>query len=163
MKILCVVKRGVTFSHYRLISDICKLNYSTSNKRATVDNEEIERLINFEWWGPTSPCLPLRSFNKIRVPFIMDGLAGNSSDKKTINPFADKKLLEVGSGGGIFAEALAAKGANIIGIEPGQELVDVAQNHCDTNPDIADNKPKYICTTIEVIFNFLHIYYEFNN
>ncbi|VVD02602.1 unnamed protein product [Leptidea sinapis] len=150
MNIHCAVKRCVTFGHYRLIvSDACKINYSTSNKRATVDDGEIERLSSLVWWGPQSPCYPLRSFNTIRVPFIMDGLGGNSSDKKTINPFANKKLLEVGSGGGILAEALAAKGADIIGLEPGQELVDVAQNHCDTNPDIADNKPKYVCTTIE--------------
>ncbi|VVD02606.1 unnamed protein product [Leptidea sinapis] len=136
-------------SHRVLMTFLSKTNYSTSNNRATVDDKELERFNKLDWWNPNGACRGLHSFNELRVPFVRDVVAGDSMDKHSLDVFTDKKVLEVGCGAGIFAEGLAKAGVNITAIDPSPELIDIAQNHSDSNPDIANNKPKYYCTTIE--------------
>ncbi|VVD02608.1 unnamed protein product [Leptidea sinapis] len=139
----------VSSSHKVLLTILSKTNYSTSTNRATVDDNELERFNKLDWWDPNSALRGLHTFNELRVPFVRDALTGGSMDKHSLDVFTDKKVLEVGCGAGIFSEGIAKAGLNITGIDPCPELIDVARNHSDSNPDIANNKPTYYCTTIE--------------
>ena len=42
---------------------------------------------------------------------------------------AGKRLLDLGCGGGLFAEAMAERGARVTGLDPSTELIKVAQEH----------------------------------
>jgi 2-polyprenyl-6-hydroxyphenyl methylase/3-demethylubiquinone-9 3-methyltransferase len=71
------------------------------------------------WWDPTSDFKPLHDINPLRLEYIAqrcDGLAG-------------KMVLDVGCGGGILAEAMAAAGANVTGIDLSDKALAVAQLH----------------------------------
>ena len=70
------------------------------------------------WWDPHSEFKPLHDINPLRVGYISErtALEGN-------------KLLDVGCGGGILSEALAAKGATITGIDAGDGPISVAKLH----------------------------------
>ncbi|KAJ8972304.1 hypothetical protein NQ314_000219 [Rhamnusium bicolor] len=48
---------------------------------STVDKQEIQQFqqISTEWWDEFGPVKPLHSMNKLRVPFIRDGLVNSGA------------------------------------------------------------------------------------
>ena len=71
------------------------------------------------WWDPTSEFRPLHEINPLRLGHI-ERLAGG---------FAGKRVLDVGCGGGILAEAMAARGAQVTGIDLAEKPLKVAMLH----------------------------------
>ena len=70
------------------------------------------------WWDPTSEFRPLHEINPLRVDWI-DSLAS----------LAGKQVIDVGCGGGILTEAMAAKGARVTGIDLSEKALSVARLH----------------------------------
>ena len=70
------------------------------------------------WWDPSSEFKPLHQINPLRLEWI-DGIAGLKS----------KSVLDVGCGGGILAEAMAALGARVKGIDLSEKALKVAMLH----------------------------------
>jgi 2-polyprenyl-6-hydroxyphenyl methylase/3-demethylubiquinone-9 3-methyltransferase len=70
------------------------------------------------WWDPSSEFKPLHQINPLRLGWIDDaaGLKG-------------KSVLDVGCGGGILAEAMAALGARVKGIDLSDKALKVAMLH----------------------------------
>jgi 2-polyprenyl-6-hydroxyphenyl methylase/3-demethylubiquinone-9 3-methyltransferase len=71
------------------------------------------------WWDPTSEFRPLHEINPLRLAHI-ERLAGGLSGKR---------IADVGCGGGILAEAMAAKGATVTGIDLADKPLKVAMLH----------------------------------
>jgi 2-polyprenyl-6-hydroxyphenyl methylase/3-demethylubiquinone-9 3-methyltransferase len=72
------------------------------------------------WWDPESELFgPLHKLNPLRLEWI-DRVTGG---------LAGKNVLDVGCGGGILAESMAAKGAKVLGIDLGQKALGVARLH----------------------------------
>ena len=71
------------------------------------------------WWDPTSEFRPLHEINPLRLAHI-ERLAGGLSGKR---------IVDVGCGGGILAEAMAAKGATVTGIDLADKPLKVAMLH----------------------------------
>jgi len=70
------------------------------------------------WWDPTSEFKPLHQINPLRLGWI-DATAG----------LKGKAVLDVGCGGGILAEAMAALGARVKGIDLSDKALKVALLH----------------------------------
>ncbi|MGV2480353.1 UNVERIFIED_CONTAM: 3-demethylubiquinone-9 3-O-methyltransferase, partial [Salmonella enterica subsp. enterica serovar Weltevreden] len=70
-------------------------------------------------WDPRGEMGPLHSINPPRVRYIEQCAGG----------LAGKKALDVGCGGGILTEALAAKGAQALGIDMAEDVLEVARLH----------------------------------
>src|SRR5438105_2798659 len=70
------------------------------------------------WWDPESEFRPLHQINPLRLDWI-DRLVRVQG----------KRVLDVGCGGGILAEALARKGASVLGIDLASKPLKVAQLH----------------------------------
>ena len=70
------------------------------------------------WWDPTSEFRPLHEINPLRLEWI-----------NALAPLAGKRVLDVGCGGGILAEAIAKKGANVKGIDLSEKALKVAELH----------------------------------
>ncbi|MGB2532582.1 MAG: bifunctional 2-polyprenyl-6-hydroxyphenol methylase/3-demethylubiquinol 3-O-methyltransferase UbiG [Porticoccaceae bacterium] len=89
---------------------------STTN----VDPNEIRKFeeLASRWWDKNSEFKPLHDINPLRANWI-DNLA----------PVAEKKVLDVGCGGGILSEALAQRGADVTGIDMGDAPLSVAKLH----------------------------------
>lgn len=70
------------------------------------------------WWDPDSEFRPLHQINPLRLEWI-NGLAS----------LAGKRVVDVGCGGGILADAMARKGAEVLGIDLASKALKVAQLH----------------------------------
>ena len=70
------------------------------------------------WWDPESEFRPLHQINPLRLDWIA-GLAG----------LRGKRVVDVGCGGGILAESMARRGADVLGIDLATKPLRVAQLH----------------------------------
>ncbi|MDO9006414.1 MAG: bifunctional 2-polyprenyl-6-hydroxyphenol methylase/3-demethylubiquinol 3-O-methyltransferase UbiG [Aquabacterium sp.] len=70
------------------------------------------------WWDPESEFRPLHQINPLRLDWI-DQQAN----------IAGKRVVDVGCGGGILAESMARRGANVLGIDLADRPLKVAQLH----------------------------------
>jgi ubiquinone biosynthesis O-methyltransferase len=83
--------------------------------------------LNFKFQLISGPYKPLLDYNELRVPWVIEGM--QKVGRKTTKDLNGLKLLDVGCGAGIFSEALAIEGAEVVGIDPGEDLIRVARNH----------------------------------
>ncbi|MDR0717626.1 MAG: bifunctional 2-polyprenyl-6-hydroxyphenol methylase/3-demethylubiquinol 3-O-methyltransferase UbiG [Azoarcus sp.] len=84
------------------------------------DSAELQKFgdVAHRWWDPTSEFKSLHDINPLRLDWI-DGLAR----------LAGKRVLDIGCGGGILAEGMAARGANVTGIDLSEKILGVARLH----------------------------------
>jgi len=71
------------------------------------------------WWDPASEFKPLHDINPLRLDWI-DRVCGG---------LAGKRVVDVGCGGGILAESMAARGADVVGIDLSEKPLGVAKLH----------------------------------
>jgi 2-polyprenyl-6-hydroxyphenyl methylase/3-demethylubiquinone-9 3-methyltransferase len=85
-----------------------------------VDPRELEKFsqLAHRWWDPNSEFKPLHEINPLRLGWI-----------RTHVELDGKRVLDVGCGGGILSESLAALGAQVTGIDLSDEALKVAQLH----------------------------------
>ena len=89
----------------------------------TTDNVDPAELAKFSdlahrWWDTESEFRPLHQINPLRLDWITD-----------IAPITGKRVLDVGCGGGILADAMARRGADVLGIDLATKALRVAQLH----------------------------------
>jgi 2-polyprenyl-6-hydroxyphenyl methylase/3-demethylubiquinone-9 3-methyltransferase len=70
------------------------------------------------WWDPTSEFRPLHEINPLRLEWIHARV-----------PLTGKTVLDIGCGGGILAESMARKGADVTGIDLSAKALKVADLH----------------------------------
>lgn len=70
------------------------------------------------WWDTESEFRPLHKINPLRLAWIDD-----------IVPLSGKRVVDIGCGGGILADAMARKGAEVLGIDLAGKALKVAQLH----------------------------------
>ena len=88
--------------------------------KINVDAAELNKFseLAHKWWDKTSEFKPLHEINPLRLDYINDVVA-----------LKDKRVLDVGCGGGILSESMAIKGAKVTGIDLGEKALKVAQLH----------------------------------
>ena len=86
-----------------------------------VDPAEIEKFsaLASRWWDPTSEFKPLHEINPLRLDWI----------SQTAGGLQNKKIIDVGCGGGILTESMAAKGADVTGIDLAEKSLKIARLH----------------------------------
>jgi len=85
-----------------------------------VDTAEIARFQSLasRWWDPQGEMRPLHDLNPVRLRYV-----------ERCGPLDGRSILDVGCGGGLLAEAMARKGADVVGLDLSEELLDVARLH----------------------------------
>lgn len=87
---------------------------------ANVDQAELAKFSSLahRWWDREGEFGPLHAINPLRLDWI-----------DRIAPLSDRRVLDVGCGGGILADAMARKGADVLGIDLAEKSLKVAQLH----------------------------------
>ena len=89
---------------------------------ANVDEAEVARFsaLASRWWDPDGEFRPLHQLNPVRTEYV----AGRVR-------LAGAKVVDVGCGGGLLSESLAARGAHVLGIDASEETLAAAREHLD--------------------------------
>lgn len=87
---------------------------------ANVSQAELDKFgaLARRWWDPQGPQRPLHELNPARLGYV----AGRVS-------LAGARVLDVGCGGGLLSEAMAASGARVTALDLAPELIEVARLH----------------------------------
>lgn len=87
---------------------------------SNIDPLEIAKFeaLAHRWWDRDSEFKPLHDINPLRVNWI---------DERA--PLAGRKVVDIGCGGGILAESMALRGAEVTGIDMGEAPLSVAKLH----------------------------------
>jgi 2-polyprenyl-6-hydroxyphenyl methylase/3-demethylubiquinone-9 3-methyltransferase len=85
-----------------------------------VDQAELRKFgdLAARWWDPEGPMRPLHDINPVRLAWI-----------ERLAPLAGRRVVDIGCGGGVLAEAMAQRGAAVTGIDLAGKPLRVAQLH----------------------------------
>lgn len=119
------------------------------------DAQELAKFaaLSAHWWDPQGELKTLHQINPLRLSYIMGKVA-----------LANKKIIDVGCGGGILTESMTLQGAAVTGIDLNKYGIDVAKLHqlesgtnaeylCVSAEKIAAERPQYydIVTCLEML------------
>jgi 2-polyprenyl-6-hydroxyphenyl methylase/3-demethylubiquinone-9 3-methyltransferase len=101
-----------------------------------VDSSELAKFASraAEWWNPQGAFRTLHEINSLRLEYI----AARA-------PLAGAHVLDVGCGGGLLAEGLAARGASVAAIDLAPENIEAAREHAAASGFAID----YRCVAVE--------------
>src|SRR6056300_566622 len=101
-----------------------------------LDHDEVNKFdeLAAKWWDREGEFKPLHQINPLRVGFI--------KERSTLE---GKKVLDVGCGGGILAQALGKLGAEVTGIDASEKTIGVAKSHSE----LIKSDVKFFQQTIE--------------
>jgi 2-polyprenyl-6-hydroxyphenyl methylase/3-demethylubiquinone-9 3-methyltransferase len=120
-----------------------------------IDQAEIGKFdqLASRWWDPDSEFKPLHDINPLRLDYINRRAA-----------LAERKVIDVGCGGGLLSEGMARMGARVTGIDMGEAPLSVARLHLlesgaevdyqrVTAEDMAAQHPQEfeVCTCLEML------------
>ena len=85
-----------------------------------IDPAEIAKFnqLAASWWDPQGQCKPLHDINPLRLRFMAQQ-----------GSLANKKIIDIGCGGGILTEGLARQGARVTAIDMSPEALFIARQH----------------------------------
>ncbi|MGB9149106.1 MAG: bifunctional 2-polyprenyl-6-hydroxyphenol methylase/3-demethylubiquinol 3-O-methyltransferase UbiG [Burkholderiales bacterium] len=86
-----------------------------------LDQAELDKFSRLasKWWDPNSEFRPLHEINPLRLDYI----------EKICNGLKGKNVVDIGCGGGILSESMAARGALVTGIDLAEKPLKVAKLH----------------------------------
>ncbi|HXD45541.1 MAG TPA: bifunctional 2-polyprenyl-6-hydroxyphenol methylase/3-demethylubiquinol 3-O-methyltransferase UbiG [Pseudolabrys sp.] len=117
---------------------------------ASVDPREVEQFARMAatWWDPRGPMAPLHKLNPVRLAYVRDRAAERfGRDPKLLGCLKGLRMLDIGCGGGLLSEPLARLGAEMTGIDPAAENIEIARAHAAETGVTAD----YRATTAEAL------------
>lgn len=92
---------------------------------ASVSAEEIARFdaLAERWWDPDGPMRPLHRMNPLRVGWVEARIKARFA--------GPVRLLDVGCGAGLAAEALARLGHDVLGLDAAGAAIEAARTHAE--------------------------------
>ncbi|MCI4678533.1 bifunctional 2-polyprenyl-6-hydroxyphenol methylase/3-demethylubiquinol 3-O-methyltransferase UbiG [Rhodoblastus acidophilus] len=103
----------------------------------SVDRDELARFAKLgdAWWDPKGPQRALHKLNPTRVRYLRNLCCGHFADgshprhRGADKPLKGLRIVDLGCGGGLLSESLAALGATVTGVDPSEENIAAARRH----------------------------------
>jgi len=113
---------------------------STVQDQTSIDPAEVAHYTALAgtWWDKKGPFWPLHRLNELRIVYIRDMLCRHlHRDASVPSPLAGIRALDIGCGGGILSESMAALGATVHGIDVVERNIGIARTHArQSNLDV---------------------------
>lgn len=122
----------------------------TRGAGASIDTVEVERFdVPLDaWWSTSGEAGWLHKYNPVRVGYIRDAACRRwQRDARRADCLKDLRVLDIGCGGGLLCEPVAALGATVTGADPAQGAIEAARLHALASGFRID----YCCTTAEAL------------
>lgn len=116
-------------------------------QKSNFNQDQIDQFNNLgnTWWDLNGPLRTLHHINPTRIKFVKNTFSLNN-----------KKVLDVGCGGGIFTESIAKEGAVVDAIDLSEKSIETAKHHMQINNlDI-----NYECISLEEIAKHKENHYD---
>jgi len=116
-------------------------------RMTNIDQQEVKKFSDIaeEWWNKDGDFKPLHVINPLRANYIKEKIE-----------LKDKKVLDVGCGGGLLCESLYDFGAKVTGIDAAGPGIEVAKIHAQKN----NKNIKYFEKTAEELNTEYIEYYD---
>ncbi|XP_077384154.1 ubiquinone biosynthesis O-methyltransferase, mitochondrial [Festucalex cinctus] len=131
---------------------LCRQVSTRGVHQTTVDPDELKRFRSLarKWWDEDGEFRALHAMNDLRVPFIRDNLLNVHKARHPGKPLGGLTILDVGCGGGLLTEPLGRLGATVVGIDPVEDSIGMAQLHLSSDPDLGERVSYRACTLEEL-------------
>jgi 2-polyprenyl-6-hydroxyphenyl methylase / 3-demethylubiquinone-9 3-methyltransferase len=105
---------------------------------SNVDSAELAKFAALarRWWDPEGPFKTLHEINGLRTDYIAERAS-----------LSGQRVLDVGCGGGLLSEALAGRGAAVLGVDLAEASLDAAREHAAHGGVAVD----YRCVDVEAL------------
>jgi 2-polyprenyl-6-hydroxyphenyl methylase / 3-demethylubiquinone-9 3-methyltransferase len=121
----------------------------TRGASASIDSVEVERFDVLDvWWSMSGEPRWLHKYNPVRVGYIRDAACRRwRCDPRQADCLKGLRVLDIGCGGGLLCEPVAALGASVVGADPAPGAIEAARLHALASGIAID----YRCTTAEAL------------
>lgn len=96
---------------------------------STIRADEVARFnrLAATWWNSAGPMRPLHVMNGLRLDYVLEQIADRF--KRKPGELDGLRIADIGCGGGLMCEPLAARGAQVVGVDAAANSIAAAQLH----------------------------------
>lgn len=98
---------------------------------STVRTDEVERFnrLSATWWNPAGPMRPLHVINGLRLGYVLEQIAHRFA--RPLGDLTGLRVADIGCGAGLMCEPLAARGAQVVGVDAAAKNIAAARLHAN--------------------------------
>lgn len=99
----------------------------------TIRSLEVERFdrLAATWWNSAGPMRPLHVVNGLRLDYLLERIAGRFG--RPLGDLAQLRIADIGCGAGLMCEPLAARGAQVVGVDAAAKSIAAARLHAEAS------------------------------
>ena len=96
---------------------------------STIRPDEVERFnrLAATWWDSTGPMRPLHVMNGLRLGYVLEQIAQRFGRQP--GDLQGLRIADIGCGAGLMCEPLAARGAQVVGVDAATKSIAAARLH----------------------------------
>ena len=96
---------------------------------STLRSDEVERFnrLAATWWNPAGPMRPLHVINMLRLGYVLEQVARHL--ECPLGDLTRLRIADIGCGAGLMCEPLAARGAQVVGVDAAAKSIAAARLH----------------------------------
>ena len=136
---------------------------------STIRSDEVERFnrLAATWWNSRGPMRPLHVINGLRLGYVLEQIAHRFG--RPLGDLTRLRIADIGCGAGLMCEPLAARGAQVVGVDAAAKNIAAARLHASEGrldidyrvgaPDVALGKGAFfdVILLLEVVEHVDHL------
>ncbi len=100
---------------------------------STIRSDEVQRFnrLAATWWDRTGPMRPLHVINDLRLGHVLEQIAQRFG--RPVGALHGLRIADIGCGAGLMCEPLAARGAQVVGVDAAANSIAAARLRANTS------------------------------
>lgn len=104
-------------------------NHPSTVPAGTIRSDEVGRFnrLAATWWDSAGPMRPLHVINRLRLGYVLEQIGCHFGRPR--GDLSSLRVADIGCGAGLMCEPLAARGAQVVGVDAAAKNIAAAQLH----------------------------------